>query len=153
MVQVKRRKRSNHHKRRVGISRGRLIIVLFMIALITVTTTLFVQSLLNPVPYRVEVVPYDFRVKNDLGFNADTDLLHFGGAYAGSTLLRELLIEVQQPSRVFFSSDGPGQLSVNESGFSLLPNQTKTVEFSLFITSDLPLGNYSGEVYVWFYED
>lgn len=79
-------------------------------------------------------------------------MLHFGGAYAGSTLLRDLLVEVSRPSKVLISWQGPGYMSANETNFVLLPNQTKKVEFSLVVPDDLPLGNYSGEVYVYFFE-
>jgi hypothetical protein len=100
----------------------------------------------------IQLVPYDFIVARGFGFNLDTDSLHFGEGTPGTTLTKRINLTSISDVDVELSWEGPGNLSANMIDFSIFANTTQPLEFYLTIPDNLSLGNYSGMVYLYFYE-
>lgn len=129
------------------LSRKKIFLVSFLIVVLVYSVALLLISLFSLYsPYRVEVINYDFVVKNAVGFNLDTDALHFGGSLPGSTSTRSMNLQVNQDSRVVITFDGPGDLVVDKNDFIVLANSSQPLTFYLTIPVNITEGNYSGTV-------
>lgn len=95
---------------------------------------------------------YDFVVKNSVGFNLDTDALHFGGSLPGSTSTRSMNLHVDRDSRVVISFEGPGDLVVDKNDFVVFANSSESLTFYLTTPVNMTYGNYSGIVTFSFFK-
>jgi hypothetical protein len=145
-------KRKQQKKTSTGLNKiSTLNKILIVFAVVAVLVLLFV--LLRPTPaqpFQVQTVPYDFVIKQSVGINADTDMLHFGGAPAGNSAIRLMSLSSPQDSLVKIRFQGPGSILVSDNNFILSAGENKDLNFT-FTYPDLPEGNYSGMVYFEFY--
>lgn len=146
------RKKNNSKKSKM--SSTNVVLLLIAIALITV----FIVSLITggirskkETPFLVQKLDYDFVVMNSLGFNIDTDAVHFGGGHPGFQLTRTVNITVDRPASLVIYSKGPGVISVKNNNFVLPVNKTIALNLSLVIPDNLTYGNYSGELFFEYY--
>jgi hypothetical protein len=103
-------------------------------------------------PREVVMINYTFMVKENVGFNLDTDKLHFGGGPTNSFLERSMNISSTFDSRVHIQSAGPGSILLDINDFELNASSSKEILFTLEIPSDLELGLYEGVVFFYFYD-
>jgi len=129
---------------------NKLLIVFAVVAILLLAFAITKTLIAKNTPFEVRNMPYDFRVKNNIGFNADTDILHLGGGMLGSTLIRDMSLSSPRDSIVKISFEGDGDLHVSANDFVLLKNESKLLTFSM-VVPNLPLGNYSGMVTFKFY--
>ena len=101
-------------------------------------------------PFEVKNLNYDFKVKQAIGLNVDTDILHMGGGPVGSVLERSIDISSPKDALVRIFVDGPGDLTVDKNNFLIRADDKINLTFSMLVP-DLPLGNYSGLVVLKFY--
>lgn len=151
---MKRAPKPNHHKRKKpSSSTARLLILLVIIALLCVgITALIYTSVKEDSPFEVRRLPYDFVVKDSVGINLDTDIMHFGGGPHGSNLQRSLNLTSSRDAFVVITWQGEGDLTTNKNDFLLFADQAQSVRFVLFVSPDLEYGNHSGEIIFSFYE-
>ncbi|MGE0793020.1 MAG: hypothetical protein AB7V77_02440 [Candidatus Woesearchaeota archaeon] len=102
-------------------------------------------------PFKVQYLEYDFKIKNQVGFMLDSDILHFGGAPQGSQLQRNITLSIAFPSIVKIGFEGPGNIISSDNNFYLEANKNKSLEFIL-TTPNEPEGNYSGIIFIEFYK-
>lgn len=125
----------------------------FLIVFLVYSVALLLISLVSLYsPYRVEVMNYDFVIKNGVGFDLDTDALHFGGSLPGSTLTRSMTLKTDKDSRVLITFEGPGDLVVDKNDFVLLSNSSEYLTFYLTTPLNITEGNYSGTVTFSFFK-
>jgi hypothetical protein len=151
---MKRTQKPNHHKKKKSSSSTfRFVILLLIIAFLCVgITAMLYSSLIEEKPFEVKRLPYDFVVKDSVGINLDTDILHFGGGPAGSQLQRSLNLTSQNDAFVVITWQGEGDVGANKNDFLLLANYSQPVKFVLTIPEGLPNGNYTGEIIFSFFK-
>ncbi len=100
----------------------------------------------------VVYINYDYKVKGThyLGFNADTDALHFGIINQGGKGIRDLELTSSERARVLIKVINADNISPNRNNFIIEPNQTISVQFLAKVAPDTPTGNYSGKVRIIF---
>lgn len=125
---------------------------LALIIIIIVGLTFTLLTLMKDTPEEVISFPYNFQVKDHLGFSLDTDKLYFGGGIAGFVLERKLEVSSPFDAMVHIDSEGPGLVTVDENDFFLKANESRDLVFHLKIPDDLPVGAYEGIVILSFYE-
>jgi len=131
----------------------RLVVLLVIIAFLCVGITAMIYgSFIVKKPFEVQVLPYDFVVKNTVAFNLDTDIMHFGGSAPGRLLQRSLNLTSPKDALVHVDWSGDGVLVVDDNDFYLQESESKEIMFSLYIPSEIALGNYSGEIVFSFYD-
>lgn len=134
------------------ISRKRTLLIAILVVLLTYSLVLLLVSVFAiGSPYRIEVLDYDFNVANAVGFNLDSDAIHFGSGPNTAVLNRGVVISASQDSIVKVLWDGPGDLAIDKNDFFMKSGSNTSISFVLTIPDDLPLGNYSGEVYFHFF--
>ena len=135
------------------LSRKRILLFSIIIILLVYGVSMLLISIFSmSSPYRIEVMDYDFTVKDGIGINLDSDYLHFGGGPSGAFLERSISITSDMPAKVSISWEGPGDLSVDKNDFKIGANETTPVTFYLGIPENLSLGNYSGTVFLRFFK-
>lgn len=154
MIQLVVKKRIQRKKIRSSPeSRKRLLLSMVLVVMLVYLVTILLVSVFKlSSPYRVDVVPYDFSVKEHLGVNVDSDIIHFGGGPPGVLLSRSVILEAEVDSRVTVFWDGPGIMSVSKNDFMLSKGENTSVMFYLTVPAGLELGNYSGNVTFSFFE-
>lgn len=136
-----------------SMSRKRVLIISILIILLVYGVSLLLISVFSmSAPYRVESMPYDFIVKDNIGFNLDSDYMHFGGGPNGATLERSMTLFSDRPAKVSITWEGEGNLNVNKNNFKIAPNVSESITFYLVIPEGLPPGNYSGLVFFRFFD-
>lgn len=99
-----------------------------------------------------EIKTLDMQVKADnyVGFRLDTDKLYFGTTIPGNDAVRGIsvfhnynyLIKVKIYTAGYISK----WVTIDNSSFTLLPNETRKVMFTVHVPEDTPHGNYTGTV-------
>ena len=120
-----------------------LFIVLFIVVYIIFYNILLVD---------VSRLKYDFRVSEHIGFNADTDYLHFGTVFSGSFAQRSFTVNNHKCNLCKVKIDVIGEnknwVSVLESSFNIYGNETKAVLATLNVPADASVGNYTGYIII-----
>lgn len=104
--------------------------------------------------YDVQDIPMDVKVQDHVGFNLDTDALHFGivmsPGYAGRSIV--VTHPLDRPLQVVIQTSGEiaPWVEANYWEFVLQPGETKSVLFELYCPEGVEPGNYSGNVRVTF---
>ena len=127
-----------------------------LIVFITVITAVLSVFLFNFLQVDVYRVKYDFRVASDIGLNADTDYLHFGGVPPGSSGFRGFFVSNDKCDlcnvRISASGDGSNWIRLSEDSFEIYGNQTKDILATLYVPSDAKFGEYKGELTIYFWK-
>lgn len=131
---------------------SRVILILIAAALISVSSTIYYYS--NYIVYETRTIPMDVKVSDHMGFNLDTDMLHFGISTSPGSASRKITVlnTYKADIRVAIKKSGtmaewvtPGKHS-----FSLEPDEKQEIEFMLDVPPGVPAGNYTGEVILYF---
>jgi len=99
-----------------------------------------------------EIKTLDMQVKADnyVGFRLDTDKLYFGTTMPGNDAERGITIfhHYSYPVKVKIYTAGyiSKWVTIDNSSFTLLPNETKRVMFRVHVPKDTINGNYTGTV-------
>ena len=93
-------------------------------------------------------VAMDVTIGDKIGFNADTDALHFATLMPGQTGIKGINItnNFEDPVKVQIYVVGNISIwaEVSENNLIVYPNETKIIKISLKIPSNTQKGNYSG---------
>ena len=140
-------------KKKTSIGQNKRVVVILaslIVLVILSTATILLLLKASERPYKVKTLDFDFKVKDELGFNLDPDKVHFGGGPPGVSLKRTVNLEVDEPSFVKVLVDCDVNISMNSSSFYMEPNETKEVNFEL-VVPDVPRGTYNGTITFNFY--
>lgn len=115
---------------------------------IAVTSMLYV----NYKVVSVEEIGFDLEIGNEMGFNIDTDAIHFGRVPLGGSSKKQInltnnkefdvLIVVQKDSEI------NDWISIGENKFVLVPGENKEVSISIKIPLDAEYDKYEGKIKV-----
>ncbi len=123
-----------------------------LIVIIIFFVVFSIIALTRSTPTEIRSINYTFTVKDALGFNLDTDKLHFGGGPSGVTLQRTLDISSTYDSIVEIETVGPGFIVLDKNNFKMEAGENTTLTFNLLIPQTMPQGAYEGTIYLYFYE-
>ena len=88
----------------------------------------------------VQTIPMDATVGSKIGFNADTDALHFGTVYPGGEIRRSLILRNRNPFevQVLVTNHGPiaPYISLKDTDFMLGPLEETTIGYTLQAPQD-----------------
>jgi len=105
--------------------------------------------------FDIYTLPMDVTINNKthiIGFNADTDGIHFGVLSKSSTGKRVVHINNTYDTEVIVVIKKYGELKdlvlITPNNFILQPNEKKDVEFSIQVPENMSVGNYTGFVKV-----
>jgi len=97
---------------------------------------------------KIDELPMDFTVGDKVGFNADTDALHFGTNHPGGTSTRQIRVSNDNdfPVKVMISNTGnlSNWVTVRDYSFNLNPFSSTKVNYSVSIPVDAKLSKYTG---------
>ena len=126
-------------------------IILFL-CLFIILISAFLMIYFNSKIIKIEYVDFDYKVKgaNNIGFNAETDALHFGIIAPGSGGIRDLELESDERANVMIKVIGSDYVFPNRNDFIIEPNKKTSVQFIAEPPLDTPPGNYSGKVRIVF---
>lgn len=144
-------KQTNPRKNNSSRSIGMIVLLIIVVVLISSLVTVLVFKGVNPKPYEIERLPYDFKVTNAISFVLDDDILHFGGGPAGARLRRGMNVTTSKDALLKISWSGDGNIFLSENNFFITANESKSLMFYLDIPPDLEEGSYSGELVFEFY--
>ena len=134
------------------MNKKKAITILAIIALLSITVTSLSYSFF--VVREVKVLPYDFTIKDYIGFNVDKDALHFGTILKNGQSSRNLIITNNYQTRilVYFNIEGRGSefFIVEENGFILMPSEEKKLSLTVKIPENAVFDTYTGKVFIIF---
>lgn len=135
--------------RKNKLSNRKLIATLFLWLILV---SVFFIAYINYTTLEIRYVNFDYKVKGSqsLGFNADTDELHFGIINQGGAGIRDLEIKSEKRARVLIKVLDADNVFPNRNDFIIEPNKTTSIQFMAIVPADTPLGNYSGKVRIVF---
>lgn len=126
-------------------------ILIFVILFIVIYFTFYNLLLLD-----VTTLKYDFRVSDHIGFNADTDFLHFGSVLSGSFAKRSFTVSNIKcrlcKVSIKVKGDNKNWISLTDNSFNIYGNETKAVLATLNVPADAKPGNYSGYFMIYFWK-
>lgn len=129
-------------------------ILFFLIIFLIITTSLATIIIYNK--YKVldiTTLEIDFEVKNTIGFNTDTDNLHFGIIPPGTQVIREFNIanDFQKTIKIYMKINTPTRdwFKLSENNFHLQPNQTKTIQLSITTPQNTPYNNHTAKLNIF----
>ena len=79
---------------------NKLLIVFAVLAILLLAFAITKTIIAKNTPFEVRETAYDFKVKDGVGFNTDTDLIHLGGSNPGATLERVIHLTSSQDALV-----------------------------------------------------
>jgi len=135
------------------MKRYQLLVLIICIALLSMSSTLLFHSF-----YRIkhiEHIPMDVTVGDHLGFNIDTDALHFGIIGKNGCANRNIIVKHQYDSPVEVVINVMGELEswtiIEENDFILNKNGERKIEFKVCAQADAVLGKeYTGTARIVF---
>ncbi|MBW2968348.1 hypothetical protein KY362_07750 [Candidatus Woesearchaeota archaeon] len=128
-----------------------LAIIIICMTLLTIGAVLLFFA--EYVIYKAYDVPMEIEVAETTGFNADTDYLNFGKARPLNSNQRTIVMShsYQDALRVHFRITGNiSQFVITPDDFFLEPEQNKEVAFTAEIPEGTALGEYTGNLRVYF---
>lgn len=130
----------------------KILLLILGVALLSVLASLAVSEfLLADEPFDIYTLNYDFQIIDEVVFNLDEDILHFGGGLPNSVMERSINITSKKDARVDISWQGPGFITVDKNDFFVEAGVPEVVTFYMKVP-ELDFGNYSGELVFSFYE-
>jgi hypothetical protein len=134
---------SNTGKKRSGL---RIFILLLLVFVIFASLTLIVYF--RFIFIKTENVPMDITVANKIGFNTDTDALHFGTVYPGGEARRTIVIRNSNDFPVSVDigvfGDISGWVTVHDRLFTIGPMDNSSVDFTVDTPDGTEPGTYTG---------
>lgn len=128
-----------------------IVVIIFIISIFLFT---FTYNFLLVDKYNLK---YDFKVSSTVGFNADTDYMHFGSVPLGSNAFRSFSISNDEcivcNVKIKIIGDNKDWIKLSEYSFKIYGNQTKQVIATLDIPTEASPGEYSGEFIIYFWKD
>ncbi len=96
---------------------------------------------------KVSYIDFDFKVKEDkhIGFNLDSEALHFGIIPPGSKGHRDLIFKSEFPARLLVKVTGSDYVYPVKNNFLIEPGES-ILTFTAAPPIDMPQGNYSGKI-------
>jgi hypothetical protein len=103
----------------------------------------------------IKTVPIDVQVTNEslLGFNADTDALHFGTVNPTGGGTRKTTVVSSHPVIVVIKTEGPAGkwVRVSENNIALEPNERRDIIFELTVPAGTAPGSYNGTAIITYH--
>lgn len=126
------------------------IITLIWLCILATAVTATVTTFLYSSRYDTTIIPFDLVISDYVGINADTDILHFGTGYPGSTLERtlqfhnsqETVAEIRITSTVDF-------VHPEISTFTLRPTENRTLTIYASLPSEARQKTYTGKILIY----
>ncbi|MBD3204627.1 hypothetical protein GF327_10130 [Candidatus Woesearchaeota archaeon] len=129
-----------------------IILTLVLVILCSVFVSIFFYT--NLYIKEVYYLDMDLVVKNNIGVNADSDAIHFGGVPPGGKSMRKTIIKNNFSHPVLVSIKTYGDLqdsvSVSDNNFYLAKNSTKIITFLASIKEGTEIGKYFGKAKIEF---
>ena len=129
-----------------------LLLIIVSIALLSITTTSLFYS--HYIIYSMHEFKMDIEIGDHLGFNVDTDALHFGLSMSPGKATRWLNISHQNKNPLQVDIQTAGYLGswiyIEEPSFVLEPNVNKEVTVECHIPENIEYGHYNGTLKVIF---
>lgn len=129
----------------------RVFIFLFITFLIITTLT----SLFYIFYVIKDIIEFDMDVEvdNKIGFNLDSDAIHFGTVPAGNKITRYMSINHSRgkPIRIGLKAFGEmGKwLDYSDNGFVLEKNKKRIITLTLYVPEDASVSKYNGKLRVY----
>ena len=133
-------------------SRLRLVFVLLCCLVVGIALTAFVYYQFYLMEYHE--VGVDFLVRErEVGFNTDTDALHFGHIPPGGKSWRRMLITPVHDSRLVirFSGDAAPMIRMDQSVFDAQEDVPLNITFYAQPPKNATVGPYNGTAHFYFY--
>ena len=98
-----------------------------------------------------QTIPYHFTVDEQVGVDVATDRFRLGAVTEGSTNRRSLFLSAEgmRQARIRVTGDGRGLLRP-ENATVPLQNGSAEVEFRVSVPEGAPMGEYEGDIVVYF---
>lgn len=125
-----------------------LIFFIFLVLFSLLTILFFTFHAFNQV-HIIQKVPFTINVSNYVGFNLDTDMLHFGGVVPGGYAARNIMINSDFEGYVFVSSQEVDWVFVQNQGLAIKPDSSLSLKFMAKPPKDIKLQNVSGNFHVY----
>ena len=135
------------------LKKNKLLLILLIVSFLLVIGSIVFYNLSF---IEVKLLGIDFEVVEGpkIGFNTDSDALHFGKISRGGTSRRSVIISNNYEFPVFASIKISGNVSpyayVSENNFILNSGEEKVVLYYVAPKEDTPFGKYLGETRVMF---
>ncbi len=131
-----------------------LFLVIFLLCFVLLGASAAILFYTQYVIYDTQYIPMDVRVSDHIGFNLETDMLHFGRTTSPGNAERGITITNKhtQPLRVTIQTYGDigGWVYTNEYDHIFEPNTSREVMFGINVPSGIPHGDYNGTIRVLF---
>ncbi len=102
----------------------------------------------------LQALPMHITVGDRMGFNTGTEALYFGTVIPPGSSTRYINVSHDERFPMKLKITTSGEMSewmhVSENNFVVNPGQTKTIKVMAQIPKDVPLGNYTGTLYIDF---
>jgi hypothetical protein len=122
---------------------------LWYILAISLALSVFVFALVflftDQTIYDVHELDMDVYIGNELGFNVDTDAVHFGVTQPGSVGMRPIKVtagEFLSLVSIEASGEMSGWITISENDFILQPYENRSVQVYLQVPEDAEMGGY-----------
>ncbi|MFH1399344.1 MAG: hypothetical protein ABIG95_04510 [Candidatus Woesearchaeota archaeon] len=129
-----------------------IVILIICFALLSITATLVFYS--HYMIYDAKELALDVKVADHMGFNTDTDALHFGIVKSPGAATRFLNIshKYTKPLQVNIQVTGiaGSWLFIENSSFYLEPNISIILPIEINVPENIPFGQYNGSIRVMF---
>lgn len=132
----------------MNIKKLLLLVIIIIIFFAGTTAIIFTQ-------YKIKasiVIPMKIIASNQLGFNTDTEILHFGEARPGDTGIRTIEIKNTNdlPVTAYFFTHGEMKNWVQKEPIYLNTQESKNITISAKIPENTEYGEYTGVLQIVF---
>ena len=115
-------------------------------------TIIYTFSTLNKDVLEIQTLTTDIIVGESIGFNADTDAVHFGKVLPGGTASRIINITHGYDHDVKITLSSEGNISqwiyYDPNVFTLPPSTMQSLKIMIQVPSSAELGYYAGNIYI-----
>ena len=115
---------------------------------IAITSMLYV----NYKVVSVEEINFDLEIGNEIGFNIDTDAIHFGRVLPGGNSIKQINLTNNKEFDVLIVIQKKSEINdwiiIGENKFVLVPRENKEVNISIKIPLDTEYDLYEGKIKV-----
>ena len=128
-----------------------------MLTIVLITTLLVMITILSlyiGLSRDYQELNFDFKIGNNLGFNLDSDAIHFGTMFQGDEAKRNIVIKNDNCVKCLVNLKIKGNsewISVSDNNFVLKKDETKEIEVKLNPPNDAELKEYFGTLKIYFW--
>jgi hypothetical protein len=131
-----------------------LNLILISVVLIILFSSSTYYILQTKTYYSVDIVDYELIVDNYVGFNLQNDSLYLGVVNPGGKSRRNITITniFDKPAEIIIDARGKISpwISLEDNNFILMPTEKRELEISVIVPNSAELGNYSGELVIYY---